>query len=67
MFMQLTEGVLETQVEKGFERGNLSDFKRCIKDIDETRNLLRTNNPGKKCSKRKDPNNNSRRWPHFNV
>jgi alpha-beta hydrolase superfamily lysophospholipase len=35
-------------VEKGFERGNVSNFKRYLQDIDETCNLLRTDNPGKK-------------------
>ena len=35
-------------VEKGFERGNVSNFKRYLQDIDETCNLLRNSNPGKK-------------------
>ncbi len=35
-------------VEMGYKRGNLSNFKRYLQDIDDTCNLLRTNNPGKK-------------------
>ena len=35
-------------VETGFERGNISNFKRYLQDIDEVCNLLRTENPGKK-------------------
>jgi len=34
-------------VEKGLERGNVSNFKRYLLDVDETGELLRANHPGK--------------------